>query len=453
MMRHWNWLVGLMLTLPVLADVVETKDGSRVEGTIRRVSGGWEVTGAAGKKTIVTDENVKGIEKGAPANPAEAAAGRLAVLRKATEAMADAAQVVDRYEKFIIQYKDAPAAEDARKDLDIWKKRQAEKLVKVGDRWLTPEQQQEMLGTIVPMIEEARALTKDNKVRDADAAIAKLLAIDAKNAAGLYLKGLVNYKSDRVADAKAAWETLRDIAPEHAATLNNLAVIMAKQKQVLGALALYDLAMTASPQNRVVLDNTAEALHALSDREKNALSFKRASKRFTEQEVEMAKVMKEKGLSRWGSTWVDAEKMAEIKAAEEKIKVKLDALKTEYDRVADRIKDIDTQFDVNNRTLSQINRDRTFTDGSGNMSQLPPPAIYYKIIAENDKMWVEQRALMQKLDTFKGRAAEIERERPVPAYTGVYRVIEAEGTPLLGAPGGPPAPKLPVPPAAEKPAI
>ncbi|MGA2499174.1 MAG: hypothetical protein ABSH20_15655 [Tepidisphaeraceae bacterium] len=455
MMRHWNWLVGLMLAWPVFADIVELKDGSRVEGAIRRVAGGWEVTGASGKKTIVTDDTVKGIEKGAPDNPAEAAAARLAIVRKLTETMTDPAQVIERYEKFIAQYKDTPAVEDARKDLDIWKKRQAGKLVKIGDRWLSPEEQREMLGKVVPMIEEARELAKDNKVRDAEAAVARLLAIDPKNAAGLYLQGLVCFKSDRVADAKMSWETLRDIVPDHAPTLNNLAVIMAKQKQALGALALYDMAMVASPQNRMVLDNTAEALHAVSDREKTALTFKRASKRFEEQDLEMQKIMKEKGLSRWGSTWVDADKMAEIKAAEEKIKAKLEALKTEYDRVVDRIKEIDNQFDINNRTLGQINNDRTFTDGNGRMTQLPPPAIYYKIMAENDKMWSEQKALKEKLETFRGRAAEIERERPVPAYTGVYRVIEAEGTPLLAAPGAPPAPRLPVPPApaVEKPAI
>lgn len=442
-MRRLCLLVALLATAHAAADVVHLTDGTSVEGTLKRDSGGWTVTTAAGKTVFVPDERVWSIDKTGGVDPASADA-RLASLRRAMENITSPATAVERFAQFIQQNKGTDAAREAQKDLDTWKDRLARKLVRVGGEWVTPEQHREMVRGTLAQIEQARELIRQGRLRDADAVVGRVLEVDPDNVAGLYLRGVLSFKEGQLGTAKKHFEAVRKHLPDHGPTLNNMGVVLWQQKQPLAAVAYYDMAMAASPRNRIILDNVAEALNALRPADRDMQTAKRAAKRFIEQDTELQKELAQEGLHRWGATWVTAEKLAEIKAAQEKIKLKIEQLRQEYEKVRDRIAEIESRIDANERTMRRMVIDRTVVDSAtGRALQLPLPGLYYDLRRENRRLEDDRADQLARLDAFGEKVRAVEQESPVPAYSGLHRLIEVEGTPLPAMPGDPPV----VPPA------
>jgi tetratricopeptide (TPR) repeat protein len=434
-------LLIVLLCVACLGDVVELNDGSKVEGTIKRESGGWEVTQAGGKVVHLQDSEIKLIEKGNPLSPAEQANVRLASLRKGIDALSDIGVIIDRLNKFIDQNKAFPAADEAKKDLADWKEKQEKKLVKIAGKWVTPEEQAAMMGKVVGMVDEARDLVKQGRLREAEASVNKLLAMDANNVSGLYLKGVLSMRQDNIAEAAKAFEKVRDLLPDHAPTLNNLAVLMFRRKprQTQGAVALLDMAMMAAPKSRAILDNMYEAKAALTKRDLANVTVKRALQHLAEQDAELAAQLKQQGLFRWGSSWVNKEQMDEVAKARDKIKDKLEAVKAEYEQVEARLRTIDDTMEANDRELARIDRDRTMTNNQGVSMQLPRPSAYYTLRRDNERLKSEETSLVGKLDEIIARGQKIQQEMPFPEFTGAMKIIDVEGTPLVlpaGAPKG-----------------
>src|SRR3954466_13650226 len=275
-MRSTFLIAALFLVSPALADILHLTDGSKLEGTLKREKGGWSVTDVNGKVTIVADEKIESVQKSSNRPPADEAASKIASQRRAVEAFSDINAIIERWTKFIEQNKDAPAAEEAKKELAMWKERQEKGMVKVGNQWMTPADQAALLEKSVAVIDQVRNLVKSGKYRDADKQIDQLITVDPANPAGYYLKGLVALKQDQLGVAKKNLEKTRELLSDHGPTLNNLAVIAFKQKQLPGALSFYDLAMQATPRSRVILDNVAEALNAASPNERNGQQYQKA---------------------------------------------------------------------------------------------------------------------------------------------------------------------------------
>src|SRR5258706_5415634 len=130
---HTFLLAAVMSVSPaaVWADIVHLNDGSSINGDIKKAADGWFVTDTHGKVRHISTEEVRSIELAPRGDPKEVAIGRLASLRRSVEALSDPKMIVDRYEKFIEQNKDASIAQDAKKDLAEWRDRLAQKKVKV----------------------------------------------------------------------------------------------------------------------------------------------------------------------------------------------------------------------------------------------------------------------------------------------------------------------------------
>ncbi len=438
-MRCYSLLV-LLMTGICWADIVHLNDGTKVEGAIKRTSGGWLVTDDTGKTTRVDDENIKLIQKVSTLSPAELAESKLAVLRRSLEPMDDLGRIIERVERFIEQNKGGPAAELGRKELAVWKQRQEKQMVKVGKSWMTTAEQAELMVKVVPMIERARDLLKEGRTREADEVVGELLAVDDANVSGLYLRGLILFKQGETGQAKKVYEQLKEALPGHAPTRNNLAVILWSQRQHVLALMEYEQAMTVDRPMRQVLDNIAEALHALPASQRSGAVARRVEKKFAEQDADFQREMGRQGLIRWGATYIDRTKDAEIKRAQEKVKERLDALEDDYAKLRDRMDDIDRRIASNDREIDRIQADsRRIDPSTGRFYTVRYPGIYYDLRRENTRLKEEQVDLARKLDGFNAKAAEIRRDLPVPPYTGQQRMIEAEGTPLPasmpGAPG------------------
>jgi tetratricopeptide (TPR) repeat protein len=270
------------------ADVVQLNDGTTMTGDIKKAPDGWVVTDAHGKTTHVAASAVRSI---APSprgiDPKDAAQERLASLRRSVAAFNDTRVVIDRYEKFIELNKAQPIAEDARKELALWKDRQARGMVKVGANWILPEERAKLQEQALVVVDQARTLLKQGKLRDADAAVTRALEVDPTNPSALYVKGLIAFRQDQIPVARKAFEGVRDAIPDHGPALNNLAVIMWRQNQQMAAMGVYLQAMQAMPLNKELLNNVAEALNALTDDQRKSAIAQKVQKLWAEQDVQL----------------------------------------------------------------------------------------------------------------------------------------------------------------------
>src|SRR2546421_11772127 len=105
-------LAAMFLASPVVAwgDVVHLKDGTSINGDIKKAADGWFITDPHGKITHVSSDVVQSIELAPKGDPKDVAVGRLASLRRSVEALGDLKQIIDRYEKFVEQNKELPVA-------------------------------------------------------------------------------------------------------------------------------------------------------------------------------------------------------------------------------------------------------------------------------------------------------------------------------------------------------
>ena len=425
-------IAAFVFACPAFADIIHMKDGGKLEGTIKRDKGGWEITDSAGKRLLVLDKEVSRIEKTSNLSAADLAVGKLASLRRSVESAADLDQVIERYQKFIEQNKETPLAAEADRELATWKDRKAKGFVKVGNEWVSPEAHSEMLAKAAATLNEVRTMFKEGRYKEAEAQVARLLAASPDNPSALYLKAVLAHKQGEVGVAKKNFERVRELVSDHGPTLNNLAAIAWKQKQQGPAIALYVQAMQAAPRNRQILDNVAEALRALPSDLQNSTNVKRAEAMFKEQDVELQKQLEPEGLYRWGATYVNKAQYEEAMKAQEKVQGRLQQLDQEYRRVESRIREIDRTIDSNEDNMNQIDRDRNRVDPrTGQIVRLGRPSIYYDLKREIDKLEAEQRDLVVKLDEFQEKARAIEQESPHPQYSGTQRLIEVEGTPLV----------------------
>ena len=378
----------------------------------------------------VRDEQVKSLEKGTAKPPPPAADAALASLRRSVAPLTDIAQIISRYNAFLERYKGTSAADSAQGDLDLWKMRQTKNMVKVGSSWITPEEQSAVLQKVVSAVDPIREMIKDGRVKEADAALTELLALDPSNVAGLYLRGVLYVKQGQLMQARAPFQRVRELVPDHAPTLNNLAVILFQQRQQPAALVLYDLALASAPADRRILDNVAEALHALPPEFQQSAAAQRLARRFFELDGQLQKQLADQGLYRWGGSYVTKAQIDEVKRGEEGIKARLDALSSEYNRTRDRIGEIDIRIKTNQDTIDRINRDRTYINTQGQRIQSSPPSIYYDLRRQNDLLKEEQAMLNDRLGGFDQRADEIRQDAPSPTFRGRQEIIEVDGTPL-----------------------
>lgn len=432
-------LIGVMaLARVALGDVVVLKDGTRIEGDVKRTADGWTIKAAGGSVRNVAADAVQSIELGDAAKSGSMEG--LASLRRSVEALSDVNQIIDRYQRFIERTKEAQVIAEAQVDLASWRERRDRGLVKHGNKWVTPEEVVEISVKANATALEARDLIRQNRLKEADQLLQQAIADDPQNPAVSYLRGVMLYRQDKLSDARKSFEAVNAILSGHAPTLNNLAVVLWRQKQQPAALNYYDQAMQAQPVNKFILNNVAEALGAVSEEQRKTSAIAKVLRRFTEQDLILQQQMAQQGLFRWGSTWVDQKKLDELKAAEKEIHDKLDAMQQEFDQSKTRITQIDSEIKYNQQQMANIQSQCLFRDKDGNYVSIPLPAMYYDLQRGNQSLQVEQDSLRSKLTTMQEQAKRLRQQVPVPQFTGIHQLVGVEGTPLpKEAPGTQPA--------------
>jgi tetratricopeptide (TPR) repeat protein len=431
--------IVLLLASMAWGDVLILKDGTRLEGDVKRGPDGWTITTADGKTRTVKADAVKTFELGSAANkgtmqPAEG----LASLRRSTEAVADINQIIDRYQKFIDNTKDAKVLSDAQADLDQWQARKEQGLVKHGNKWIAPEEVTAIAIKATIMAKEARELMRQNRNREADQLLQQAVAEDPQNPAAQYLRGVALFRMDKIPDSRKAFEIVNSVVPAHPPTLNNLAVCLARQNAHMPALNYYDQAMQASGVNKYILDNVAEALGSIAEEQRKQNVYAKCLRRFSELDLLLQQQLQPQGLYRWGGGWINQKQLDDLKTAEREVRDRLNALQQDFDRTNNRITEIDNIVAQNERTMSDLrqssvhpSRDR---DGRVTYVPVPLPASYYELQNTNRQLRSEQEQLRTTLTQMQAQAQRVRQQVPVPKFTGVQQIVGVEGMPEADAP-------------------
>jgi tetratricopeptide (TPR) repeat protein len=410
-------------------DILYLTDGTRLEGEVKKSADGWTVTDAGGKKTTVGADKVESIEATGSAATPDAAMDRLWSLRRSVSGLSDIHEIIRRYNRFIEQYKDTTVADEAIKDLADWQDKLDKGLVKMGDKWVAPEERDEIAAKSLAGAREARALMLSGHMQGAEDVLEQCLKDDPHNASALYLRGLILFDIGKTVESRKAFEAVIAAAPDHAPSEANLAVIMFRQSQFGGAMLNYGQAMTNLPLNKDILDDVAEALNALPAEEKQSNVALRAGRLFAEQDTALQKTMGENGWYRWGATWVNQKQLDDLHAAEDKIKGQLDELQKTYDGVNDDITRLNGEIEDNERVMRRMEAESVYRDASGTLIGGVMPDSYYGLQQDNEGMSRQRDADNAKLQQLRDQATRIQQTLPVPKYTGVQEMLGPEYAP------------------------
>jgi Flp pilus assembly protein TadD len=427
-MRRICLLFVMLLAGATSAGVIELKDGTRLEGDVKRTPDGWTITAADGAVQNVAPDAVKSIQLGSSQKSGESAEA-LASLRRSALALGDINQIIDRYQHFIAGASDPQVRADAQGDLATWQQRKDQGLIKHGSKWINPADAATFAAQAGAAAEQARDLIRQNRMKEADQLLQQALSDDPTNPSALYLRGVVLFRQEKLVDARKSFEGANAAEPNDAPTLNNVAVVLWRQNQQPGAMNFYDQAMQAQPVNKFILDNVAEALGTMPDDLKKSPAVARALRRFTEQDTLLQQRMASQGQYRWGSMWVDQKKLDELKVAEKQIHEKMAAMQNDFDQTKSRISAIDSEMQQNQQIMNDLQVTAVVTDGKGHVIYTPLPQSYYDLQAKNNQLKSEQDSLKSKMASLQDQAKNVQQQVPVPQFTGVQQIVGVEGMP------------------------
>src|SRR4051812_32521714 len=118
-MRIIPLLILAFLCGSIRADVVIKKDGTRVEGDVKRGESGYDVTNADGKNIHVDSTDIQSIQLG-KSTGGMSSLDKFGSLKRSVESLDDLNKIINRYTDFIQQNKGTPAAQQAEKELSLW---------------------------------------------------------------------------------------------------------------------------------------------------------------------------------------------------------------------------------------------------------------------------------------------------------------------------------------------
>jgi len=411
-------------------DLVHLKDGRVLRGTVKRGPAGYVVTTDDGRQQTVPMDQVKLLEvTNDPADAAGAMQG-LASLRRAVNSLEDIDQILERYRRFVDQNPDTPAAKEAQQDIAQWEQRKAQGLVKFAGQWVTPQQREEARRQSLDLAQQALQLLKQGRMTEADPLLREALGQDPQNVTAMYLRAYLLANQDQLVPAKKLLEDVLTLVPDHVPTLNNLAVILWRQKQPAAALVQYDRAMMVSPRNKPILNNVAEALHALPAEVARGTAAQKAKQRFEAQDKQLQAELEPAGWYRWGATWVNRDQLNQLHEVERQIQDNLDALSAQFDDTQASIRKIDSDMEANARSMRQIESNSYIRDLDGNFIAVPYPPFYFDLQRDNAGLLQQREQAIAKLDSLRQAAQQVQRQLPVPRYTGVQQPFGPEGAPL-----------------------
>ena len=193
------------------------------------------------------------------------------------------------------------------------------------------------------------------------------------------------------------------------------------------SLGYYDRAMQAAPGSRDILDNVSEAINSMTADVRKLPLAQKVIHRFAEQDDELQKRMKEKGLFRWGSKWVDEKQKATLDEQEKKVKDELAKLQADYDDNQGRLNACDRRMAELQQMMTTLWNSSMVQTNDGRIVQMGLPQSYYNFSAEYDSLKQTHASLAATLDRLRAQGKQVQQKMPSPKYSGTQKLIDADG--------------------------
>jgi hypothetical protein len=197
-------------------------------------------------------------------------------------------------------------------------------------------------------------------------------------------------------------------------------------------MSFYEQAMQAAPADRAVLDNVAEAIAALSeDKQVRATPvLTRVERAFSQQDSQLAAVMAQQGLFRWGSSWVDKPTIEKLAAEEKRIEQRVSDLQQRLRDRENEVLSIQDRIIATEQSLRRMEADRYTYAVDGTLLLMPLPAAYYEMRRDLEVMRSDRLRAIASVEGAQRDIRAARQELPVPRFTGVQKLIGGEGTPI-----------------------
>lgn len=336
-----------------LADTVTLNDGRVLSGTIQHSGNDVIVTQTDGTTVSVAQSEVAKVSLTGNVTPAQVAEAEWARLGPAIRRATTVDQILANIDSFLERFGDQPVAADVKKIRDEYAKAREGHYVKLGSRWMSPTDAQQIREQSSAATQEALKLYRDGKPADAITRAKAALAIDDQNVNALNIQGLALLRMNQPGQARPVFMQAVEIDPSNLLSLNNLAVVLFSMNRDTEALFYYGKALTAAPDSRMLMDNITEALNAY-DASKGLPAYTDLIKRAAAAENRLAAQMAQKGLYRYGSSWVSQEQHDRLARNLQSVKDALAQIDANYKATLatliasqKEIKDVDRAYDVN----------------------------------------------------------------------------------------------------------
>lgn len=421
-----------LLSSIATADTITLRNGTVLNGIVRQIDGGYDVTLPDGKHRFVPSEEAKSIKIDNTGKVTEGSAReRLASLQRSVENERDIARIIDRYQQFITMNAGTEAAKLAQTDLDEWQKRQAENRVRVGRRWLTQPERDQALLAAAKSVGEVNALISADRLDEAAAALHTLLEEDPDNISYQYLTGVLQLRREQFFEAKRSFDAVAERISDHAPTTINLAVLAAQFKRWPQAVSLLDQALVLAPNSQEVLDNIFEFQQLAPESVQRTGSYEKLMKRAAPLEAALEERQAKRGLFRLGSSWVDRaalERFNADRAAFEKKKADMDK---DYQDTQDAVRKTDEQIQLVQRMIVRIESDSVVraTDGTIIRRQYPP--TYWELQRDLATLQTQRQDAVRHIADLKREAEKVKAAEPKPAFAGKLSPIDHRGVPVI----------------------
>jgi hypothetical protein len=113
-------------------------------------------------------------------------------------------------------------------------------------------------------------------------------------------------------------------------------------------------------------------------------------------------------------------------------------MEVDYNALTAKIRRMDADIATTESTLRRMESESIGVDATGHLVRYPLPPSYYTFQRDLAAMKQERDVHAVEQEQMRRNARELMATLPTPRYTGVQRMIETEGTPVIGKP--PPAP-------------
>jgi len=429
---NMKWLIPMALLLAITADggVIVLRDGTRLEGELRRATGGWEVITSDGARRIIPEDRVASIEHAATHDEQELAAERLAIMTRIAENIDDLNQIISRYELLITQIRGTPSEAPARDELAKWQRRKDAGYVRIGGQWHPPGKAAELALQHDISAEHAARLLLQASYRDALRAADAILSENPLHINANYIRGVSAFHLNALPVARRSFELVIAGKSDHGPSLNNLAVIQWQQRNFVQALSNFQRAMVLMPLDYRIHDNVAEIHEQLTPELRNSPAGRRLITQFQLDEPLLQQKAAERQLFRWGSGWIRPDQLEQIREQQRRNEQRLQETLREVENQQRVISTLDAQLEDNRRLLDRIDRGRWAYDREGKLVRLALPSYWYTIRRDFQDFERRRTRELAHLEHLRQQADHLRSLDITPSFGRLLTIFGGEFLPI-----------------------